>query len=120
MSWRRRSAGRGPAGMPERWKQVRRAGEVGLYPFTRAELDAVTLDAEALPEAERGPFLQAVTPLLAAPGAADVAGQAAPGPAPPGWPAPVDRRLRGGEVTAASADAVTRLERLGFLRLGQP
>jgi len=100
--------------MPERWKQVRRAGEVGLYPFTRAELDAVTLDAEALPEAERGPFLQAVTPLLAAPGGADVAGQAAPGPAPPGWAAPVDR------VTAASAEAVTRLERLGFLRLGRP
>lgn len=100
--------------MPERWKQVRRAGEVGLYPFTRAELDAVTLDAGALPEAERGPFLQAVTPLLAAPGGADVAGQAAPEPAPPGWAAPVDR------VTAASAEAVTRLERLGFLRPGQP
>ncbi len=100
--------------MPERWKQVRRAGEVGLYPFTRAELEAVTLDAEALPEAERGPFLQAVTPLLAAPGGADVAGgaevagQAAPGPAAPGWAAPVDR------VPGSSAEAVTRLERLGF------
>lgn len=44
--------------MRERWKQVYRTGAVGLYPFTRAELAAVTLDPEALPEADRGPFLQ--------------------------------------------------------------
>jgi len=101
--------------MPQRWNQVRRAGEIGLYPFTRAELDAVTLDADALPEAERGPFLQVVTPLLAAPGGTDVAGAAVPWPAAPGRAGPGDR-----VAAVASAGAVTRLERLGFLRPGPP
>jgi hypothetical protein len=98
--------------MRARWKQVRRAGEVGLHPFTAAELGAVTLDTEAVPEAERGPFLQVVTPLLAAPGAPPAA---LPGRALPDWAVPVDDA-----TPAASAAAVTRLEGLGFLRPGHP
>ena len=81
--------------MRARWKQVHRAGVVGLYPFTGAELGAVTLDAEAVPEAERGPFLQVVTPLLTAPGTAGAPGPAArgsvaSGPALPEWAVPPD------------------------------
>ena len=106
--------------MRARWKQVRRAGVVGLHPFTGAELGAVTLDAEAVPEAERGPFLQAVTPLLTAPGTAGAPSQGAPGPAIPGrtlpeWAVPPDDA-----TAAASAAVLTRLERLGFLRPGRP
>jgi len=106
--------------MRVRWKQVRRAGVVGLYPFTGAELGAVTLDAEAVPEAERGPFLQVVTPLLTAPGTAGAPGPAArgsvtSGPALPEWAVPPDDA-----TAAASAAALTRLERLGFLRPGRP
>jgi hypothetical protein len=102
--------------MRTRWKQVRRAGVVGLHPFTGAELGAVTLDAEAVPEAERGPFLQVVTPLLTAgvPGAASP-GPVTSGPALPEWAVPPDDA-----TVAASAAAVTRLERLGFLRPGRP
>src|SRR5215472_5349789 len=102
--------------MRARWKQVRRAGVVGLYPFTGAELGAVTLDAEAVPEAERGPFLQVVTPLLTAgvPGAASP-GPGTPGPALPEWAVTPDDA-----TVAASMAAVTRLERLGFLRPGRP
>jgi hypothetical protein len=70
--------------MRERWKQVYRTGAAGLYPFTSADLAAVTLDPEALPEADRGPFLQMT--------------EAGAG---------------------ATAGAVTRLERLGFLRPGR-
>ncbi len=114
MIWRRSGAGRGPVGMRARWKQVRRAGVVGLHPFTRAELGAVTLDAEAVPEAERGPFLQVVTPLPAAPGAA-ARGPLTPGSALPEWAVSPDDA-----TAAASAAAVTRLERLGFLRPGRP
>jgi hypothetical protein len=114
--WQRSGAGRGPVGMRARWKQVRRAGVVGLHPFTGAELGAVTLDAEAVPEAERGPFLQVVTPLLTAgvPGAA-AQGPVTSGPALPGWAVPPDDA-----TVAASAAAVTRLEHLGFLRPGRP
>ena len=61
---RRRRAGPAPESMLDRYRQVYRAGEVTLHPFTPAELDAVTLDAEAFPAAERGPFVQAATPLL--------------------------------------------------------
>jgi hypothetical protein len=105
--------------MRTRWKQVRRAGVVGLHPFTGAELGAVTLDAEAVPEAERGPFLQVVTPLLAAPDTAGTTGAAIGSlthrPALPEWAVPPDDA-----TVAASAAAVTRLERLGFLRPGRP
>ena len=120
MIWRRSGAGRGPVGMRARWTQVRRAGVVGLHPFTGAELAAVTLDAQAVPEAERGPFLQVVTPLLAAPGTAGaldpaLPGLVTPGRTLPGWAASPD------DVTpAAGAAAVTMLERLGFLRAGAP
>lgn len=93
---------------------------VGLHPFTGAELGAVTLDDEAVPEAERGPFLQVVTPLLTTPGSAGAPGPAArgavtSGPALPEWAVPP-----ADATVAASAAAVTRLECLGFLRLGRP
>jgi hypothetical protein len=78
--------------MRERWKQVYRKGEAGLYPFTRAELAAVTLDPEALPEADRGPFLQVT----------EAAAGATAGP-----------------TARPTAGTVARLERLGFLRPGQ-
>jgi hypothetical protein len=121
--------------MLDRWQQVYRAGEVTLHPFTAAEVDAVTLGAEALPAGERGPFLQAVTPLLT--------GQGAPGDgAAEGWGPAIGRgggvgasRGRGGGVrasrgrggpemegsaAAARAEAVASLERHGFLRAGPP
>ena len=115
MIWQRSKAWRGPVAMRARWKQVRRAGVVGLHPFTGAELGAVTLDAEAVPEAERGPFLQVVTPLLTAPGSAGAIGPLTHRPALPEWAVPPDDA-----TVAASAAAVTRLERLGFLRPGRP
>jgi hypothetical protein len=94
--------------MRARWKQVRRAGVVGLHPFTGAELSAVTLDANAVPEAERGPFLQVVTPLLTAPGTAGAPGPAArdpvtPGPALPEWAVTPD------DATAAASAAAVRI-----------
>jgi len=92
------SGGRGPTAMLERWQQVYRTGEAALHPFTRAELDSVILDVEALPAAERGPFLQAMTPLT---------GQEAG--APPE-----------GLVAAAWAQAAASLERQGFVRPGPP
>jgi hypothetical protein len=57
--------------MSARWRQVQRAGEVGLYPFTRAELGAVTLDAEAgppvpMPAAEVSGAFAALTQLRVA------------------------------------------------------
>ena len=115
MIWRGKRTGRGPVGMLERWQQVYRAGEVALDPFTPAELDAVTLDAEALPPAERGPFLQAVTPLLT--------GQATAGDAAAeGWGPAVARTgpEMEGSAAAARAEAVASLERRGFVRPGPP
>ena len=47
MIWQWSRAASGPVAMRARWKQVRRAGVVGLHPFTGAELGSVTLDAEA-------------------------------------------------------------------------
>ena len=54
MIWPRSKAGRDPVSMLDRWQQVYRAGEVTLHPFTPAELNAVTLDAEALPAGVNG------------------------------------------------------------------
>ena len=115
MIWQWSRAASGPVAMRARWKQVRRAGVVGLHPFTGAELGAVTLDAEAVPEAERGPFLQVVTPLLTAgvPGTAPP-GPVTPGPALPEWAVPPD------DAAVTAGAAVIRLERLGFLRPGRP
>ena len=115
MSFQRRRAGRGPVGMLERWQQVYRAGDAALDPFTRAELDAVTLDPQAVPAAERGPFLQAVTPLQTR-----QAGPAAA--AAEGWGPAVARtgpELEG-SAAAARSGAVAGLERRGYLRPGPP
>ena len=115
MIWQRGKAGRDPVSMLDRWQQVYRAGEVALHPFTPAEVDAVTLDAEALPAAERGPFLQAVTPLLTGQGAS------ADGTAE-GWGPAVARTgpEMEGSAAAARAEAVASLGRHGFLRPGPP
>jgi hypothetical protein len=101
--------------MLDRWQQVYRAGEVTLHPFTPAELNAVTLDSEALSAAERGPFVQAVTPLLTGPGAA------ADGTAQGLDPA-VARTGPEMEESAAAvrAAAAASLERHRFLRPGPP
>ena len=125
MIWPRRKAGRDPVSMLDRWQQVYQAGEVTLHSFTPAEVDAVTLDAEALPAGERGPFLQAVTPLLTGQGApADGAAE--------GWGPAMGRgggvrasRARTGpemegSAAATRAEAVASLERHGFLRPGPP
>jgi hypothetical protein len=100
--------------MLERWQQVYQTGEAALHPFTRAELDSVILDAEALPAAERGPFLQAMTPLT---GQEAERGAAVPGrdPALSRAGAPPE-----GLAAAARAQAAASLERQGFLRPGPP
>lgn len=120
--------------MIERWKQVIRAREVLLDPFTQADLDAVTLDPEFLPARARGPALPTVTPLLAAladhrgaDGQQDDGGQGAGGQqggsgSEPGLPATPDQAAlapsaAGGDALAAAAG---RLERLGYLRPGMP
>ena len=51
--------------LSQRWRQVYDAGEVVLEHFTQAELDCVALEPHSLPERERGPALQTVSPLLA-------------------------------------------------------
>jgi hypothetical protein len=101
--------------MLDRYRQVYQAGEVPLHPFTPAELDAVTLDAEALPAGERGPFLQAVTPPLTGPGAPAGGTGESWGPAA----AQTGPEMEG-SAAAARAGAVARLERDGFLRPGPP
>ena len=107
------SGGRGPTAMLERWQQVYRTGEAALHPFTRAELDSVILDAEALPAAERGPFLQAMTPLTGQEAAPDGAAQS--------WDPATDRPgPRTGDSAAAWAQAAASLERQGFVRPGPP
>jgi hypothetical protein len=111
--------------MLDRWQQVYRAGEVTLHPFTPAELNAVTLDAEALPAGERGPFLQAVTPLLTGQGATLDGVAEGWGPAMGrGGGVRASRARTGPEMersaAAARAEAVASLERHGFLRPGPP
>ena len=83
-----------PVPVGTRWREAWSAGEVVLHQFSQAELDAVTLDPQALPAAERGPFLQAVPP---------VPGTAAEAP--------------GG---AALSRAIAELELQGFVRPGPP
>ena len=112
---RRRRAGPVPESMLDRYRQVYRAGEVTLHPFTRAELDAVTLDAEALPAAERGPFAQAATPLLTGQGAqADYTAEAQGSAVAQTGPEMEE------SAAAARATAAASLERHGFLRPGPP
>ena len=83
-----------PVPVGTRWREAWSTGEVVLHQFSQAELDAVTLDPQALPAAERGPFLQAVPP---------VPGTAAEAP--------------GG---AALSRAIAELELQGFVRPGPP
>jgi hypothetical protein len=86
--------------LSQRWRQVYDAGELVLEHFTQAELDCVALDLHSLPERERGPALQTVSPLLARLNATsgDAEGQA--------W-----------EFLAAAAEG---LEKRGFIRPGPP
>jgi hypothetical protein len=98
--------------MLERWQQVYRTGEAGLNPFTTAELAAVSLDLEALPPAERGPYLQAVPLPLSGPGTPP------DGTVDPWGPPSVPP----GDADDATdwARAVADLTRRGFLRPGVP
>lgn len=91
MIWSPKRDTQSPVTVTERWQQVLSAGQVMLHPFSQAELDAVLLDRDAVPPAERGAFLQQV-PVPRAPAAA-------------GAPAP---------------GAIASLERLGFVRPDWP
>jgi hypothetical protein len=99
---------RSPATLPLslRWRQVYDAGELVLEPFTQAELDCVALDPSSLPDRERGPALQSVSPLLARLAAA------AAGPE-----ALAAGTGRDAEILAAAAAG---LEKRGFIRPGPP
>jgi hypothetical protein len=77
----------------DRWMQLLKAGEVTLGDFSPAELAAVSLQGDAMPPGPgQGPVLRVVTPLPADP-------QATP---------------------ASAAEALTRLEREGFVRPWPP
>jgi hypothetical protein len=104
--------------MIERWKQVRRAGEVTLDTFGRDELAAVMLDPDAVPPEVRGRALQGVTPLLGrleaergggAGASASLRSQAES--------VGLARENQDDQVLAAAA---ARLEKLGYLRPGAP
>jgi hypothetical protein len=107
---------RSPATLPlsERWRQVYDAGELVLEPFTQAELDCVALDPRSLPDRERGPALQSVSPLLArfAAAPASPADDAADRPQ-----APAAGTGHDAEILAAAAAG---LEKRGFIRSGPP
>jgi hypothetical protein len=98
--------------LSQRWRQVYDAGELVLERFTRAELDCVALDPRSLPERERGPALQSVSPLLARLAVAP-AGLAAAN----GQPALDADTGREAEILAAAAAG---LEKRGYLRPGSP
>ncbi len=99
---------RRPAAVPlsRRWRQVYDLGEVTLEHFTQTELDCVALDPKSLPERERGPALQSVSPLLAR-----------LAPAADGQPAPAASTARDAEVLGTVAAG---LQRRGFIRPGPP
>ncbi len=117
MIFRRKQSGP-PVTVGTRWREVWSAGEVVLHQFSQAELDAVTLDPQALPAAERGPFLQAVPPVpgaaAEAPGSAAACGAAAPDAAA------ADAAARPAPGGAALSRAITELELQGFVRPGPP
>jgi hypothetical protein len=110
MTWRRRKP---PVAMIDRLRQVARDRMVELDPFTQAELDAVTLDPGWLPYSARGPAPREVAPLLAAL-EADRAG-----PGGPGGSSPAAGPAHAAEDGALAA-AAARLERLGYIRPGEP
>jgi hypothetical protein len=98
------------ATLSQRWRQVYDAGEVVLEHFTAAELDCVALDPMSVPERERGPALQSVSPLLAR--FATMAGDAG-----------ADREAAlpdNGPDAELLASAVAGLEKRGFIRPGPP
>jgi|HubBroStandDraft_1064217.scaffolds.fasta_scaffold44579_2 hypothetical protein len=101
-----------PPSVSRRWRQVYDAGELLLEHFSEAELDCVALDPQSLPERERGPALQSVTPLLTRLGAAPAASAAAPG-----QPTPATGTGRDAEILATAAAG---LEKRGFIRPGPP
>jgi hypothetical protein len=113
MTWRRRKP---PVAMIDRLRQVARDRMVDLDPFTQAELDAVTLDPGWLPYSVRGPAPREVAPLLAAL-EADRDGPS--GPSGPGGASPAAGPGYAAE-DGALATAAARLERLGYIRPGEP
>jgi hypothetical protein len=91
----------------QRWRQVLDSGELVLEHFTQAELDCVALDPQSVPERERGPALQSVSPLMA---------RLRPQPGDDSM-APAGDTGRYAEMLAAAA---ARLEKRGFLHPGPP
>ncbi|HET9893585.1 MAG TPA: hypothetical protein VFQ44_01380 [Streptosporangiaceae bacterium] len=104
MSWLGKRQAQGLLPVSQRWRQVHDAGEVVLEHFTQAELDCVALDPQSLPERERGPALQSVSPLLARLPAESRT-------------APAGETGRYAEMLGAAA---ARLEKRGFIRPGPP
>jgi hypothetical protein len=91
--------------MAQRWAEAMRDGQVRLDPFTRSELDCVTLDPQFLPADARGPALLSVSPLLS-------------------WLAArregVSRPQSEAAPDKALTEAAAALERRGYLRPGSP
>ena len=96
--------------LSQRWRQVYDAGEIVLEHFSPAELDCVALDPRSLPERERGPALQSVSPLLARLAARSGDQDGGQDAAPPDT----------GQTAAILASAVAALEKRGFIRPGPP
>ncbi len=101
--------------LSQRWRQVYDAGDLVLEEFTQAELDCVALDPRSLPERERGPALQSVSPLLARLPAASDGRAGGPGSGS-GEPASADT----GRYDEMLGAAAARLEKRGFIRPGPP
>jgi hypothetical protein len=86
-----------PVSVGQRYQQAFDAGEIALYPFSQAELDAVTLEPPSVPPGRDRPYLQPVTPVLAR-----------------------FLGLPGGPAADDLADTVAGLEERGFVHSGQP
>jgi hypothetical protein len=101
-----------PVPVGRRYQQAFDAGEVALYPFSQAELDAVTLEPPPLPPGRDRQYLQPVTPVLAR--FLELSG----------GPADVPQPSLGGTGYARATDdlagAVAGLEERGFVHSGQP
>ncbi len=108
--------GQAPVPISVRWRQVYDAGELLLEHFTQAELDCVALDPHSLPERERGPALQSVSPLLARLPAKSADVGVLPGAALDPSAAAGDT----GRYTEMLAAAAARLDQRGFVRPGLP
>jgi hypothetical protein len=102
--FRRKQPDGPPVPVGKRYQQALDAGEVALYPFSQAELDAVTLEPPSVPPGPERPYLQPITPVLAR----FLELSAGPATVPPK------------QETDNLASAVAGLEERGFVHPGQP